>query len=1102
MAVHPTGFAPRFCRGFRFRIVGAGIVASILLLAYSFPASSSTTSGTVSGHQEKGAVEPLVPGKPSERELAGGASHSYSIALETGQYLQVMVDQRGIDVILTLVAPDGKKIIEVDSPLGTSVPEVLFVIAEASGNYRLDVRSADNNAPPGRYLAGIEKLGAPNADDLTKAQAQLRFAQAETLRAQGTADAWRGAIAKYEESLALWRKVGDQLWQAYNLTWSGLLYFYLGEFQKSLENSNTALELYRKGGQHLGESTALNNIGLAYDTLGERRKALEYYNHALPIAQDAGNHELQGLILNNMGIIYDSLGEPQKALELYARALPLHRAANYRFGEAYVLTNMGAIYSRLGDQQRALEYYNQALPISRSAKDVRTEGFTQSRIAIAYDELRDDKKALECYTRAAKLQNDAGDRVAEGLTLMRLGTLHERLGDSLKALDYYDRALGQLHAAGNRRGEAVLLSSIGHVNDSKGDKQKALDYYRQALSLSEAVGDQAEQVRTLRRMTAAYDSLGDLARARASIETALTIIETTRTHIAAEGLRESYFAVVHDAYFSYADVLMKLHRAAPAQGHDALAFEASERDRARTLLDLLSESRAEIREGVDPALLARETDLRQRLNTVAAAQTNMLSRKHTEAAAASISRELQSVRTQYEDVEAEIRARSPRYAALTQPVQLGLADVRKEVLDPNTLLLEYMLGPDHSYLWVVGVASIAGFRLPARVEIEAAARRVYDLLALYQPVEHETLAEQRARQARADRDYPAAARSLSQMVLGPASSTFGEKRLLVVADGALAYVPFAALPIPQANGAVAALASDLNADSSAFIPLVTQHEIASAPSASALAVLRRETAARNTASKAVAVFADPVFDAGDPRLKQTSSRRQARVRQVSVDSESVPRPQADPLARALRDLSGSGARGALTRLPFTRQEAQAITSLVPREQSLQALDFRASREVASRADMSSYRIVHFATHGLLDDQHPELSGLVLSLVDESGNSKDGFLRLNEIYNLRLTADLVVLSACQTGLGKEVRGEGLIGLTRGFMYAGARSVAASLWKVDDVATRELMKRFYTKMFKSGLRPAASLRAAQLEMLKTQQWQAPYYWAGFVLQGEWE
>jgi len=152
--------------------------------------------------------------------------------------------------------------------------------------------------------------------------------------------------------------------------------------------------------------------------------------------------------------------------------------------------------------------------------------------------------------------------------------------------------------------------------------------------------------------------------------------------------------------------------------------------------------------------------------------------------------------------------------------------------------------------------------------------------------------------------------------------------------------------------------------------------------------------------------------------------------------------------------------------------------------------------------MSSYRIVHFATHGLLDDQHPELSGLVLSLVDESGNSKDGFLRLNEIYNLRLTADLVVLSACQTGLGKEVRGEGLIGLTRGFMYAGARSVAASLWKVDDVATRELMKRFYTKMFRSGLRPAAALRAAQLEMLKTQQWQAPYYWAGFVLQGEWE
>jgi CHAT domain-containing protein len=175
--------------------------------------------------------------------------------------------------------------------------------------------------------------------------------------------------------------------------------------------------------------------------------------------------------------------------------------------------------------------------------------------------------------------------------------------------------------------------------------------------------------------------------------------------------------------------------------------------------------------------------------------------------------------------------------------------------------------------------------------------------------------------------------------------------------------------------------------------------------------------------------------------------------------------------------------------------------MAPRGESLLAVDFRASREVAMSNDIGAYRILHFATHGLLDDQHPELSGVVLSLVDEAGKPRDGFLRLNEIYNLRLRADLVVLSACQTGLGKEVRGEGLIGLTRGFMYAGARSVAASLWKVDDVATRELMKRFYGKMFKSGLKPAAALRAAQLEMSQTRQWQSPYYWAGFVLQGEW-
>jgi CHAT domain-containing protein len=190
------------------------------------------------------------------------------------------------------------------------------------------------------------------------------------------------------------------------------------------------------------------------------------------------------------------------------------------------------------------------------------------------------------------------------------------------------------------------------------------------------------------------------------------------------------------------------------------------------------------------------------------------------------------------------------------------------------------------------------------------------------------------------------------------------------------------------------------------------------------------------------------------------------------------------------------------RLRFSRQEADEITRLAPEEKRFEALDFAASRATAMSADLGQYRIVHFATHGLINNQHPELSGMVLSLVDEQGHPQNGFLRLYDIYNLRLGADLVVLSACQTALGKEIKGEGLVGLTRGFMYAGAPRVVASLWRIDDRATAEFMKRFYQAMLGEGLRPAAALRAAQVSMWKERRWQSPHYWAAITFQGEWK
>lgn len=320
------------------------------------------------------------------------------------------------------------------------------------------------------------------------------------------------------------------------------------------------------------------------------------------------------------------------------------------------------------------------------------------------------------------------------------------------------------------------------------------------------------------------------------------------------------------------------------------------------------------------------------------------------------------------------------------------------------------------------------------------------------------------------------------MLLGPVAGQLGRKRLVIVPDGALHYVPFGALPDPTAL--------KVNGENSQ--PLVVEHEIVYLPSASTLAAQRRELAKRKPAAKTFAILADPVFTMDDDRFKEKSSQPAARP------DESVAGLIQQRILKQVTQAKG-GLR--IGRLRFTRQEAEQILALVPAGEGMKALDFEASRATATSDQLSQYRYVHFATHGLADRERPELSTIVLSLFDEQGRPQDGFLRAHEVYNLNLPAEMVTLSACETGLGKLTKGEGLVSLTRGFMYAGAARVVVSLWSVNDRATAELMTKFYRRVLIEGERPAAALRAAQIEMWRDKRWEAPYYWAAFTLQGEW-
>ncbi|HYV81877.1 MAG TPA: CHAT domain-containing tetratricopeptide repeat protein [Pyrinomonadaceae bacterium] len=866
-----------------------------------------------------------------------------------------------------------------------------------------------------------------------------RAAYAEAERARLAKPAQRQeAIKKYEEAIELYRAAGERSGEASALTNIGVVYNQLGERQKALEYLNQALSLHRLVGDRREEARTLTYMGFASSGLTERLKALDYFNQALRASEVLGDLSGEAYSLGNISTIYNALGESQKALDYLNLALVKSRASGDRAREAWALSITGGMHNQLGDGARALEYLNEALPLHKALGDRYSEGLDLINIGSAYINLKDWPKALEYFNLALPIVKTADDRRwTEAMVLSSIGRATSSLGNAQEALQYLNDALAIHKSLNNRIWEAHTLADLGAAYDSLGQPEKALDYFNQALTLTRTIAHYNGQASNLLRIARVERNRGNLSEARQRIEMALEINESLRTRVVNQDSRTSFSAFRREYYEFYVDLLMRM-------GGDAEALQANERARVRGLLETLIESRVDIRQGVDSQLLERERALQQQINDEELRRVRLPKGKLEES-----EKRVNQLLADYNAVQAEIRVRSPRYAALTRPVPLTLQDIQQRVLDDRTMLLEYALGQEKSYLWVVTKSELRSFVLPKRSVIEATARRVYDLLL----VSNKTQARRPAELALAE---------LGRMILGPAASLLTKERVVIVADGALEYVPFTALSID-----------------STYQPLIARHEVISLPSASVLDVLRREN--RQRAPETLAVLADAVFQSDDSRLKAHAS----------------PGAEQSDLMRSAADAGLVN----FSRLPFSRREADAIVAKAGEPRSFKALDFTASRETVFNTKLGQYRIIHFATHALLNSQHPALSGIVLSLYDEQGRPIDGFVRAHEIYNLKLNADLVVLSACRTALGSEIKGEGLVGLTRGFMYAGTPSVVASLWDVRDEATSELMSRFYEKMFKDRMKPAAALRAAQVSMWKERRWSTPYYWAGFILQGEW-
>ena len=1112
-------------------------LACLLILSGLLPCRALTAAA----RDAQNNLPMLEAGRVIERELSGGETQAFLLALAAGEFVQVSAEQRGIDVVLRLLAPGGQKVIETDSLNATQGPEIVALIADSPGSYRVEISSASKAVPTGHYAISIEALRAATAEDQRWLEAQRAYVEGEQLREQGTAESLPKSVAQYEKAIAAWQATGDRVMQAHALLSLGQAWRDLGEPKRALDDLHQALALQRSGAAQrevantlflignvsndLGnphqaleyyeqahreqralkdiyaEARTLDNMAVAWLFLGQARRALEHHTQALAVWQQINNLSGMAFTLHGIGGVYEALGEFQNALDHYFQALAIQRRLRNRDREADELNSIGYVHSLTGEWRKALAYYTQAQQIWRAAGNRYKEAAALGNIGSAWAALDEPQKALDRFQQALRLHRELGNRRFEAATLEKIGDLYARSAERQKALGYFEQALQVCRAIEDRWSEALTLGSLGFLHVAQGDGPRAQEFFNQSLSLYRAIGDRRSEANALYGLALADRARGDLLTARRQIEAALALVETVRAGAGGQQLRAAYLASVQKYYELNIDLLMQLDQAHPNEGFAALALQASERTRARSLLELLAEARVDFREGADATLLERERDLSQQINARAARLTD----RHSPEQFAELRKEIGALEDELQQVQADIRRRSPHYAAITQPVPLSTAEIQQQLLGEDVLLLEYALGDQRSYLWAVTHNSVTAYELPKREQVERTARQLYTLLtARSRRRRGDTPQQWQARVAAAEAQLPDTARQLSRMILAPAAAQLGQKRLLIVADGALQYVPFAMLPelsvvrsqLSVVKGNAPRQADNGQRTTDYGQPLIVNHEIISLPSASTLAELRKELAARQPAPKMLAVFADPVFSLNDERCK-------GRSKGVSVGRQAV----AAGKARSIEHEDASQVKFAagslmISRLPYTRQEADQILALVPATASLRAVDFKASRATAINGDLGQYRYLHFATHGWLDSEQPGLSALVLSLVDEQGRRQDGFLRASDIYNLKLPTELVVLSACQTGLGKEVRGEGLVGLTRGFMYAGAARVIVSLWNVNDQATADLMTKFYRKMLRDGARPAAALRAAQIEMWQQPQWQSPYYWAAFVIQGEWQ
>jgi CHAT domain-containing protein/tetratricopeptide (TPR) repeat protein len=1012
---------------------------------------------------------PLLLNAPVSRDFKNGTKHVFSLSARENEIIEISCERKGLDITLAAFAPNGEKISVSNAPGGFAGFDRLFFVAEKTGEYRIEVdpRRPGNNS--GSYTILLKDERAASEKDLKRSDAMRLLGAAREILfgAENRLEKAAQAIEKLEKAFALFEKTDDLQGQATALF--HLAYINgneLGSKTKAIKLYEKALNIWSKTDDEAAKAICLTYLAdemRDYDSRENPRsfyleKSQNYFDEALSLHRKFNNKLDEAAALTSLCRMYNDTQNFQKGFEACREALRLEEDKN-PLNNYRTYTNLASLYGNSGDLENALKYNRIALERYEIVKDYENPNrlaFIKSNIGGILVNQKKYAEAEQNLREALIITEDVKRTLYSSYIRVRLGLIYyetkrfpEALEVAKKAVeDYREIDPIKIQAALNVLGKTY--SALGQIDDARG-------LFIEAIEINRRNKDRYAEADSLYNLANLENQTGNLETARQNIELAISNSEVIRAQFLGKNQRTSYLSILKRYYELEIEVLVKLYEKTADAVFLEQAWQNHEKIRARSLMENLIESGLNLNEFAPKDFFAQEQIL---LEAIAAAEL-----KRAEALKAKnavlqneAEDELNKKIDEYDVLQENVRQKNPRFSAINQSKNFALADAQK-LIDDNTVIVEFALGAEESYVWMIGKNSLKLAKLPSKAVINKTAREFY--LALTD------------RQAKNDKAVVEKSKDLSREILLPvADEVKNVKQIVVIADGGLQLIPFSALTLtPDAP----------------YQPIASTIEIVNAPSFASLAFLRENKASRQKSNdKLLAVFADPIFQDDDERfvIKSVAPKNPSNVKDLS-----------DNLAMALRDFG----LDRLARLPFSGIEAREIGKFAP-EQTVLALGTDASRRNFLRGDFNSYRILHFATHGFLNQENPELSGLVLSLYDENRNPQNGFLRVIDLYSLHLNTNLVVLSACQTALGKDIDGEGIVGLTRGFMYSGASGVVSSLWKVEDAATAELMKRFYRAMLKDNQTPSAALRTAQNELRRIPRFSNPRFWSGFTLNGE--